>query len=433
MLPYLKDFLLNICVIFFPLVLYPYVKRTENNTLLFKSLLYLLFSLAIVATMLFPVNVDGLIYDFRSIPVIVGSLYGGPIVSLLLYSTLLICRYFMGNANQMIYLISILPSVFLVLVAIRSFGSFKLYQKMMVSVILCTLMKLLTITSFLAYTQSLHLLTSNLLDNIQTYVIQGVIIVFYVYLIEFLNNYFQLQEDVFKGEKARIVSDMAASVAHEIRNPLTAVKGFIQLLTEPGIDEEKRQFYQKICIDELNRAERIIADYLSIAKPDPENIEQINVKEEISHISSILITYANYNNVGIDLVFSEDYELYILGDKYKFRQALINIGKNAIEAMHGGGTLELKLCKSNGLAAISISDTGVGMTRSQIDRLGTPYFSTKEKGTGLGTMVSFQIIKKMQGKIDITSKLGKGTRFILKFPIEREGLESSMGRASGTY
>lgn len=417
MLLYLKDFLLNICVIFSPLVFYPYVKRTQNHVILYKSLLYLLFSLAIITTMLFPLSVNGLTHDFRSIPLVVGSLYGGPIVSLLLFGTLVLWRYLLGNANQLFYIVSLLPSVFIVLLAIRSFSFLKVYQKMMVAVTLCWLMKLISFTTFLMYTDNLHLFTNNLMDTIHTYVIQGMVIALYVYLLEFLNDYFQLQEEVYKGEKARIVSDMAASVAHEIRNPLTAVRGFIQLLAEPGLEEEKRRFYQKICIDELNRAERIIADYLSIAKPDPEILEKIDVNEEVSYISNILMTYANYNNVRIELTVSQDDGLFIMGDKFKFRQALINIGKNAIEAMQGGGNLEINVNKGNGWVCIRISDTGVGMTLSQINRLGTPYYSTKDKGTGLGTMVSFLIIKKMQGKIDITSKLGKGTQFLLNFPI----------------
>ncbi|WP_134703863.1 HAMP domain-containing sensor histidine kinase [Ammoniphilus sp. YIM 78166] len=416
MVVYLKDFLLNIFLIFSPLVFYPYIKRAQNNIILYKSFLYLFFALAIITTMFFPISVNGLTYDLRSIPLVVGSLYGGPVVSLLLFGTLVLCRFLLGNAHQWFYIVSILPTVFVVLLAVRSFSHLKLYQKMLVAVMLCTFMKLIIFISFLAYTQSLHLFTDNLLENIRTYLIQGIIIALYVYLIELVNRYFRLEEEVFKGEKARIVSDMAASVAHEIRNPLTAVKGFIQLLADPDIHEEKRRFFQKICLDELNRAERIISDYLSIAKPDLEIVERMNLNEEISQISSILVTYANYNNVQIDLILSQDDEVYMMGDKYKFRQALINIGKNAIEAMHNGGLLEIKVSKENGWASITISDTGVGMTTSQINRLGTPYYSTKEKGTGLGTMVSFQIIKKMQGKIDITSKLGKGTQFILRFP-----------------
>jgi two-component system sporulation sensor kinase B len=225
-----------------------------------------------------------------------------------------------------------------------------------------------------------------------------------------------MQEEVINSEKMKIVSDIAASVAHEIRNPLTAVRGFIQLLGSEALDKDKKNYYQQICLEELDRAQLIITDYLSLAKPDPEMIESINVNDEINYLSNVLLTYANYNNIQINVVLSEDSPLLVVGDRYKFRQALINIGKNAIEAMNNGGILEIKTNKINDNIVLAISDTGVGMTSEQIKRLGIPYYSTKEKGTGLGTMVSFGIIKKMNGKIDISSELGKGTEFKIIFP-----------------
>jgi two-component system sporulation sensor kinase B len=225
-----------------------------------------------------------------------------------------------------------------------------------------------------------------------------------------------MQEEVIKSEKIIIVSEMAAAVAHEIRNPLTVVRGFIQLLGTEELDKDKKNYYQKICLEELDRAQLIISDYLSLAKPDPEIIESINVNDEISYLSNVLLTFANYNNIQIIVALSEDSPLLIVGDRYKFRQALINIGKNAIEAMNNGGILEIKTNKINDHILMVISDTGIGMTSEQIKRLGIPYYSTKEKGTGLGTMVSFGIIKKMNGKIEIKSELGRGTEYKLIFP-----------------
>jgi two-component system sporulation sensor kinase B len=216
-------------------------------------------------------------------------------------------------------------------------------------------------------------------------------------------------------KKIKIVSDIAASVAHEIRNPLTSVRGFIQLLGNDELLPQRREYYQKISLEELDRAQNIITDYLSLAKTDPEHIDHIHLKDEVEYVSNILLTYANYNNVVINAKLSEG--VYVEGDRQKLRQALINIGKNAIEAMTGGGDLQLILKKLNDTAILTISDTGVGMTTTQISKLGTPYYSTKEKGTGLGTMVSFGIIKKMQGKIEIQSEPGKGTQFQIIFAV----------------
>jgi two-component system sporulation sensor kinase B len=185
------------------------------------------------------------------------------------------------------------------------------------------------------------------------------------------------------------------------------------LLGNDGLLPHRREYYQKISLEELDRAQNIITNYLTLAKPDPEQIDRIHVKEELEYVSQILLTYANYNNVVINIKLCEG--VYVQGDRQKLRQALINIGKNAIEAMTGGGDLQLILRKVNDTAILTISDTGVGMTAKQISRLGTPYYSTKEKGTGLGTMVSFGIIKKMQGNIEIQSVPGQGTKFQIIF------------------
>jgi two-component system sporulation sensor kinase B len=171
-------------------------------------------------------------------------------------------------------------------------------------------------------------------------------------------------------------------------------------------------------LEELDRAQHIITDYLTLAKPDPEVIEQINVHEEIRYVANVLKSYANFSNTEIITIMDEwNGPLLIQGDRSKFRQALINIGKNAIESMPYGGLMEFKAVREDAYAAILVKDTGSGMTEAQMKRLGTPYYSTKEKGTGLGTMVSFHIIKNMNGKIKIQSELGKGTCFILTFPL----------------
>jgi two-component system sporulation sensor kinase B len=383
--------------------------------------LYVLFAAALLLSMSFPVKVNEITYDFRSVPLAIASLYGGPVVSILLYATLLIYRFLLGNPNNVLYALSILPSFVFVLLLYKNYPYQKLYQKIAVAILLCTAIKLTTFSTYFFITQgSLQQVIQQPLATLNTYILQAVIIGVCVYAMEFLQSYFYMQEEVIKSEKTKIVSDMAASVAHEIRNPLTTVRGFIQLLAADDVDKQKKQFYQRICLEELDRAQLIISDYLSLAKPDPESIEAICVHEEITYLSNLLITYANYNNIQIHKVLPEDQALQIIGDRYKFRQALINIGKNAIEALRDGGMLEIKASKKNDHIIINLNDTGIGMTAEQIKRLGTPYYSTKEKGTGLGTMVSFGIIKKMNGKIEITSEPGKGTEYKLIFPSSSE-------------
>jgi two-component system, sporulation sensor kinase B len=416
MISVFKDFLLNISIIFSPLLFYPYIQKTKGNTILYRMLLFLIFSFALVITMSVPVTLNGLSYDFRSILLAIGSLYGGTFVSIGLFLVVPLCRYLLGGPNVWLYALGILPAFVMTVYAFKWYSSLTVNRKIMAAMLVCTFIKGFTITIYLSLTQKLELLLDKPLPTIETYLLQALIVGICVYMIEFLNKYFHMQEEVFKSEKIKIVSEMAASVAHEIRNPLTTVRGFIQLFAIDNLDKQRKDYYQKICLEELDRAQLIITDYLSLAKPDPESIEVINMNDEIVYLSNVLLTYATYNNIQVDGIVSEEDPLSIVGDRYKFRQALVNIGKNAIEAMSNGGILEIKAYRLKDQVVISISDTGLGMTAAQIRRLGTPYYSTKEKGTGLGTMVSFGIIKKMSGKIDIHSELGKGTTYTITFP-----------------
>ena len=411
----LKDFMLTIFFVFLPLVFYPYIYKFKSNEHLFRILLTILFSIILVTIMSFPINVGGVIYDFRSIPVVVGSLYGGPVVSVFLFFILVTYRWIFGNPHMLLYIFSIIPAFLLIFLTFRKYTPLRSAHKVTIAVILSTLMKLLTITIYLVFTQDLDKVVNNLLDTFQTYIVQGIIIGLCVFLIEKLNKYYYMQDEIIKSEKVKMVSEMAASVAHEIRNPLTSVRGFIQLLGSEELEKYKREYYQKICLDELDRANFIISDYLSLAKPELETNDIINVNDEVKYVSNVLLTFANFNNVELKTHLIKDQNLYIVGNKYKFRQAMINIGKNAIEAMQGGGILEITAVKVTKHVHISISDTGIGMTQEQIERLGTPYYSTKEKGTGLGTMVTFAIIKKMNGKVNIQSEINKGTKYTFIF------------------
>lgn len=413
----LKDFILNILLIFSPLVFYPYLHKLKKKLRIYRFLLYIIFSLALITAMSFPVNINGVIYDFRSVPLAVGILYGGTIVGCALFLTAVTFRYFMDYPNTLLYTLSLFSSLVVVAVICYKFSSvITVYKKVALSVVLCIIIKLITFVIYLSATQQLKLLFDKPVDTLKTYLLQGLIVAICVYVIEFLNRYYNMKEELIKIEKVNIVSHITASVAHEIRNPLTTVRGFIQLSGKENLEHEKRNYYLKLCLEELDRAQEIITDFLILAKPEPETIERININEEIHYISNVLNSYANLSNIQIkNLLFEENLPI-ISGDRSKLRQALINICKNAFEGMPNGGLLEIKVDKLNENVIILVRDTGIGMTNEQIQRLGTPYYSLKEKGTGLGTMVSFNIIKGMKGKIEVKSVLGQGTVFNLIFP-----------------
>ncbi|MGM7680516.1 ATP-binding protein [Cytobacillus sp. Hm23] len=226
----------------------------------------------------------------------------------------------------------------------------------------------------------------------------------------------KLQKELQRAEKMNAIGQMAASVAHEIRNPMTVVKGFLQIfLANENIKSQEREFIH-LMINELNRAETIINDYLSLAKPDVGECEEVNCSDIVKNVTDIVNSYALMKN-NISIIEHVEEGLYVKGNKGELKQVLLNIMKNGIEAMKAEGELSVTCVKDASYVRIEITDSGIGMTQDELDRLGTPFYSLKEKGTGIGLMVCYQIIEQMKGKIIVESVKNKGTTFSLFLPI----------------
>ncbi|MDP4084421.1 MAG: HAMP domain-containing sensor histidine kinase [Bacillota bacterium] len=227
-----------------------------------------------------------------------------------------------------------------------------------------------------------------------------------------------LKKEIFEAEKGKVITHLAASFGHEVRNPITATKGFLQLLLEKDITYEKRVLYAQTALDELKHSEMIISNYLTFAKPHVKKKKIFDFREEIEIVVETVFPMANMNNIVVNLISVSNIssKWIIDGERNLLHQCLLNILKNSIEAMPNGGVLKVELVRLERLIGVSISDTGIGMSNDQIKRLGESYFSSKEKGTGLGMMVVYSIIKAMKGSIKVESEIGKGTTFTLLFP-----------------
>lgn len=216
-----------------------------------------------------------------------------------------------------------------------------------------------------------------------------------------------------RTEKMQIISELAASIAHEVRNPLQVTRGFLQLLSGKSVEQDKSYF--NLAIQELDRASGIISDFLTFAKPELDTLVQMNLQHELAQIETMMTPLVLMNNGEIEVHVPEP--LIILGNSSKFKQALINIIKNSIESIHEEGHITINAWSEGGAAVIRIADNGEGMEPEQIAKLGEPYFSTKSKGTGLGLMVTFRIIEVMEGTLIFHSEKGKGTEAIIRFPL----------------
>lgn len=230
----------------------------------------------------------------------------------------------------------------------------------------------------------------------------------------------KILKELQRAEKMNAIGQLAASVAHEIRNPMTVVKGFLQIFRSKKELSTEEQMFVKLMIEEMNRAETIINDYLSLAKPDMENTELVDAVV-LSHKAMDLMNSYAMMSKNIELETITEDEVTVIGNRSELIQVLINILKNGIEAMKDGGTLRLRVYKKGSHGIFEIKDSGIGMTENELARLGTAFYSLKEKGTGMGLMVCYQIIERMKGKIEVVSEKGIGTTFTISVPLADSG------------
>jgi PAS domain S-box-containing protein len=223
------------------------------------------------------------------------------------------------------------------------------------------------------------------------------------------------EELLLKSEKLSVVGQLAAGVAHEIRNPLTSLRGFVQLL-QSKIKEYPDYF--EIMLSELERINFIVSEFLVIAKPQIVHYQKKDIALILLNTIALINTQAILNNVQITSEFHSDLPL-VECDENQLKQVFINILNNSIESMPDGGEIKIEVCcLNNREVRIRCIDQGCGIPENRIPRLGEPFYTTKEKGTGLGLMVSFKIIENHRGRIEIDSELGKGTTVDVFLPVK---------------
>ncbi|UNP74660.1 ATP-binding protein [Bacillus nitratireducens] len=217
-----------------------------------------------------------------------------------------------------------------------------------------------------------------------------------------------------KSDTINAVGQLAAGVAHKVRNPLTVIKGFMQLLQqEVGKDKE----CLSLILSEISSIEKVIQEFLSIAKPNAAVFEPKNLCTILDNVVDLISTQAIMKNIRITLNVDAE-NLLVECCEIQLKQVFYSILQNSIEAIQNGQEIIISVKKHNSTEIkISILDKGIGIPSERIKRLGEPFYSTKEKGTGVGLMMSYRIIESHGGKISIKSQVGKGTTVTLFFPI----------------
>ncbi|MGJ7910792.1 ATP-binding protein [Neobacillus sp. LXY-1] len=225
------------------------------------------------------------------------------------------------------------------------------------------------------------------------------------------------EEMLVKSENLRVLGEMAAGIAHEIRNPLTSIKGFIKLLDQSILDTNEK-YYLTIISDEIDRINEVVGELLFIAKPQAtfKNGKVVLINKVIHDVKILIDTTALLLQVSIEIQTKANIETRSIEEK-QLKQVLINIVKNSLEAVSKGGKIRVKSERiGQKKFRIRIIDNGDGIPKQILKKLGEPFYTTKERGTGLGLTVCFKIIRENNGDIFIRSKKGLGTIVDLVLP-----------------
>ncbi len=232
-----------------------------------------------------------------------------------------------------------------------------------------------------------------------------------------------LRKEVANTEKSKAVANLASGIAHEIKNPLTAIKTFLDYFPEKKNDPAFLEKFQDIASKEIRRVENLVSELLEFAKPSPLQLQETNIAHVINSSLSLLESQIKQHKIQVTKDFNVDGQLSIKADPNKLKQALINIFLNAIEAMTNGGTLTVSAdlrSSANSSVVIGVADTGTGIDKKDLPHIFEPFFTKKEKGTGLGLAITRGIIEEHKGKIRVESVISVGTKFIIELPLNTD-------------
>lgn len=222
----------------------------------------------------------------------------------------------------------------------------------------------------------------------------------------------QLKDEVTRMERLSLVGQMAASITHEIRNPMAVIRGFVQLLNERSNSDQNSYFH--IILQELDRANGIINDFLSLAQNRIVEMEVSDLHCLLEDLLPLLRADANMRGQVIELRLCEKMDPLALNDK-EIKQLVLNLARNGMEAMNDKGVLLIETRNLEDRIELRVTDNGVGIPPEKLERLFEPFYTTKANGTGLGLALCLSIVERHNGKIYVESKIGEGTTFIVTF------------------
>lgn len=242
----------------------------------------------------------------------------------------------------------------------------------------------------------------------------------FLFSVKDVSEYKQIEQTALQNDKLAMLGKIAAAIAHEIRNPLTSIRGFIQLL-RPYLLQVGKEEYARIILTEIDRANDIIYEFLNSSKPSAPMKQYVSINSLIKEVVLLTESESLLRNCEIKAEWHAN-DVFVSIDVKQVKQVVLNIIKNALDAIEDvhlerRGRIDV-IGRSNGqYAEIVIRDNGKGMDKATMSRLFDPFFTTKQLGTGLGLSVSYRIIRNHGGAIRVDSQAGSGTEFIIYLPL----------------
>lgn len=227
----------------------------------------------------------------------------------------------------------------------------------------------------------------------------------------------RIEEQLRRAERLSALGELSAVLAHEIRNPLASIRGTAEILMEEGTPADRRGEFLEILVKESDRLNRVVEDFLRMARPEPADKRECDINEELGNMVTLLSAQARGRKVRLDL--SSGVLPRLVADPEKLRQAFMNIMLNAIQASPEGGTVRVSTAfsKEAGAVEICFSDQGAGIAPDAIAQIFEPFFTTKGSGTGLGLSITKKIVEGHGGTLEVASEPGKGATFKVLLPV----------------
>ncbi|GAA0324127.1 sporulation sensor histidine kinase KinB [Bacillus carboniphilus] len=334
-----EQLILHVLIVLTPFLIYSVFYENKKIGRM-NILLGILNGLAATFVMFFPIYSHGLYFDLRYVPLIIATLYGGPLSGGIVLIMILLKRTLMGGDALIFGYIGAILGILLPLLLYKTF--LKCPPRMRVGIAILVGVWPTVFNLLISYYNVGRTLEGPaFIDRIQDLLILGAIqtiaIGFVAILTEIIFERNEIRDKIQRTEKLNTLGELAASIAHEVRNPLTVVKGFLQLMKQEEVG--KKQEYFTLVLTELGRAEQIINDYLNFAKPKLENIEILKLNTIIDDVWHLLEPMAVKE--GIQLEYDNEHPFYLKTDRNQLKQALVNIIKNAIEATPDGGKISI--------------------------------------------------------------------------------------------